>query len=64
MRTLRLVRDWLSEEVGGLQRRVGWAALLAYAALCLVLLLIVTLIQMGVLKGWGDLVRDVSPADA
>jgi hypothetical protein len=64
MRTLRGMRDWLTDELDSLSRRANLAVLLGWAAFCLVLLLIMTLIQSGALQGWADLIRDVSPADA
>lgn len=50
-------REW--HEIGRDARR---GALFGWLALSLILLLVFTLIERGVLAGWGDLFRPVSPA--
>lgn len=45
-------REWY--EMG---RDAAWARLFAWAALALAVLLVMTLIEKGVLTGWGDLMR-------
>jgi hypothetical protein len=44
-----------------LRDHVGSLRLLAFAAFIAVILLVKTLIEKGVLGGWGDLVHDMSP---
>lgn len=45
-----------------IRRDARRGALFGWLALCLALLLVFTLIERGVLAGWSDLFRPVSPA--
>lgn len=49
--------DWLD-----MDRRTRLHGMLLTLCLTLLTLLVMTLIQRGVLAGWGDLIHDVTPA--